>query len=154
MDWAALDELVAVAAASTAAPPGTFDLELDPNIPLLRVDAAQVERALANVLDNASQFTGGEPVTIRGRANGPNVLLRISDHGPGIPREDLERIFEPFYRAHDGDKGSGLGLAIARGFLEVNGGRIRAESLPGQGTSFVIQLRAPVDAPAREQAPR
>jgi two-component system sensor histidine kinase KdpD len=153
-DWTALDELVAVAAAATAAPPDTFDLDLDPSIPLLRVDAAQVERALANVLENAAHFSGGEPVTIRGRANGPNVLLRVSDHGPGIPREDLERIFEPFYRAHSGDQGSGLGLAIARGFLEANGGRIRAESLPGQGTSFVIQLRAPVDAPATEPASR
>jgi two-component system, OmpR family, sensor histidine kinase KdpD len=153
-DWAALDELVAVAAASTGAPSGIFDLDLDPELRLLRVDAAQIERALANVLENAARFAGDQPVTIRGHANGPNVLLRISDHGPGIPREDLERIFEPFYRAHQGDHGSGLGLAIARGFLEANGGRIRAESLPGQGTSFVIQLRAPVEATAREPAPR
>ena len=143
-----------MAAASTGAPAGTFDLDLDPELPLLRVDAAQIERALANVLENAAHFAGDQPVTIRGRANGPNVVLRISDHGPGIPREDLERIFEPFYRAHQGDHGSGLGLAIARGFLESNGGRIRAESLPGQGTSFVIQLRAPVEATAREPAPR
>jgi two-component system sensor histidine kinase KdpD len=103
------------------------------------------------VLENAAHFAGDDPVTIRGRANGPNVLLRISDRGPGVAREDLERIFEPFYRAHDGDSGSGLGLAIARGFLEANGGRIRAESLPGQGTSFVIQLRAP-EQPDREPA--
>jgi two-component system, OmpR family, sensor histidine kinase KdpD len=151
-DWAALDELVAVAVASTGAPAGSFDVDLDPSIPLLRVDAAQVERALANVLDNAARFAGDEPVTIRGRADGPNVLLRVSDHGPGVPQEDLERIFEPFYRAHDADQGSGLGLAIARGFFEANGGRIRAESLPGQGTSFVIQLRTPVDAPAGEPA--
>jgi two-component system, OmpR family, sensor histidine kinase KdpD len=151
-DWTALDELVAVAVASTAAPPGTFDLDLDPEIPLLRVDAAQIERALANVLENAASFAGDEPIMVRARANGPTVLLRITDHGPGIPREQLERIFEPFYRAHDGDQGSGLGLAIARGFLEANGGRIRAESLPGQGTSFVIQLRAPAEAPAGEPA--
>jgi two-component system sensor histidine kinase KdpD len=150
-DWTALDELVAVAVASVDAPPATFDLDLDRDIPLLRVDAAQVERALANVLENAAHFAGDDPVTIRGRANGPNVLLRISDRGPGVAREDLERIFEPFYRAHDGDSGSGLGLAIARGFLEANGGRIRAESLPGQGTSFVIQLRAP-EQPDREPA--
>jgi two-component system, OmpR family, sensor histidine kinase KdpD len=152
-DWASLDELVAVAVASAAAPPGTFDLDIEPDIPLLRVDAAQIERALANVLDNSARFAGGEPVTIRGRADGSNVLLRISDRGPGVPREHLERIFEPFYRADDGEQGSGLGLAIARGFLEANGGRIRAESLPGQGTSFVIQLRTPVETPAREPTP-
>jgi two-component system sensor histidine kinase KdpD len=153
-DWVALDELVAVAVASTGTQAGTFDLDLDPNIPLLRVDGAQIERALANVLENSAHFAGDQPVTIRGRATGRNVLLRVSDHGPGIQRENLERIFEPFYRAHDGDQGSGLGLAIARGFLEANGGRIRAESLPGQGTSFVIQLRAPMNATAQEPAPR
>jgi two-component system sensor histidine kinase KdpD len=111
-----------------------------------------VERALANVLENAARFAGGEPVTIRGRASGPRVLLRISDRGPGVRRDELERIFEPFYRAHDGDQGSGLGLAIARGFLEANGGGIRAESLPGQGTSFVIQFPVPERARAGEHA--
>jgi two-component system, OmpR family, sensor histidine kinase KdpD len=153
-DWASLEELLAVAVASTDAPPGTFDLEIDPALPLLRVDAAQLERALANVLENSAHFAGDQPVTVRGRATGPNVLLRISDRGPGVPRADLERIFEPFYRLDDGDSGSGLGLAIARGFLEANGGRIRAESLPGQGMSFVIQLPVPVDAPAGEPTPR
>jgi len=153
-DWASLDELVEGAVASADAPRRTFDLDIDPDLPLLRVDAAQLERALANVLENSAHFAGDEPVTVRGRATGPNVLLRISDRGPGVPRADLERIFEPFYRLQDGASGSGLGLAIARGFLEANGGRIRAESLPGQGTSFVIQLPVPVDAPAGEPAPQ
>ena len=59
-------------------------------------------------------------------------------------------MFEPFYRSRErsDSSGSGLGLAIARGFLEANGGRIRAESLPGQGTSFVIQVPLPAGEPA------
>jgi two-component system sensor histidine kinase KdpD len=69
-----------------------------------------------------------------------------------VPRLELERIFEPFYRSQDGDSGSGLGLAIARGFLEANGGGIRAESLPGQGTSFVVQFPVPDQAPAEQAA--
>ena len=74
--------------------------------------------------------------------------LRVSDRGPGIPKEELERVFEPFYRARgSGASGSGLGLAIARGFVEANGGRLKAESLPGQGTTFVFQLPVPVEAP-------
>ena len=86
-------------------------------------------------------------MAIRARATDRQIVIRISDRGPGIAREDLERVFEPFHRLSGEDgPGSGLGLAIARGFLEANGGRIRAESLPGQGTSFVIQL--PVDAAA------
>jgi two-component system sensor histidine kinase KdpD len=83
------------------------------------------------------------------------VVLRISDHGPGIPQEELERVFEPFHRSRESSEstGSGLGLAIARGFLEANGGRIRAESLPGQGTSFVIQVPIPAGDPAPAPPP-
>jgi two-component system, OmpR family, sensor histidine kinase KdpD len=153
-DWCSLEELVGVAAASAGGPPGTFHVDIAQDLPLLRVDAVQLERALANVLENAARYCGEEPVTIRGRANGAKVLLRISDRGPGVPRDDLERIFEPFYRLHGGEKGSGLGLAIARGFLEANGGRIRAESRRGEGTTFVIQLSAPVDARSGEPATR
>ena len=72
--------------------------------------------------------------------------------GRGSRRARLERIFEPFYRIPARTApGSGLGLAIARGFLEANGGRIRAESLPGQGTSFVIQLPVPPSAGRRRR---
>jgi two-component system sensor histidine kinase KdpD len=143
---------VAVAVASVDAPPDTFGVQIEDDVPLIRVDAAQVERALANVLENSARFAAGQAVTIRGRASGPKVLLRISDNGPGVPRGDLERIFEPFYSGAEGNHGSGLGLAIARGFLEANGGAIRAESLPRQGTSFVVQFPVPAEAPAGEPA--
>ncbi len=131
-----------------------YDVELDPDLPLVRADAAQLERALANVLENSSRFAGEGPVTIRGRAADRFVILRVSDRGPGIAGDELERIFEPFHRSRerDGEGGSGLGLAIARGFLEANGGRIRAESLPGQGTSFVIQVPIPAEVPASPAA--
>jgi two-component system sensor histidine kinase KdpD len=74
---------------------------------------------------------------------GQEVVVRIVDRGPGISAAEIERIFEPFHRgaAHSVDhKGSGLGLAIVRGFVEANGGRVWAESLPGQGTTFVVAL--------------
>jgi two-component system sensor histidine kinase KdpD len=146
-DWCSLEDMVRVALDSVQPPPGGFDVQLDPDLPLLRVDAAQVERALANVLDNASRYAGDEPVTIRARGTGRQLLLRIGDRGPGIAREKLERIFEPFHGAGE-HAGSGLGLAIARGFLEANGARIRAESLPGQGTTIVITLPVPAEQPA------
>jgi two-component system sensor histidine kinase KdpD len=149
-DWCSVEELVRSAIESGPAPPAGFDVDLDEGLPLVNVDAAQLDRALANVLENSIRFAGDEPVTIRGRASERSVVLRISDHGPGIAKEELERVFDPFHRSGERGGGSGLGLAIARGFLEVNGGRIRAESLPGQGTSFVIQLAVPVAAPAVE----
>ena len=144
--WTALDEVVRAAIDAVPSPPAGFDVQLDPDLPPVNADAAQLERAIANVLENETRYDGGEPVSVRARAAGRQLILRISDRGPGIARENLERIFEPFHRA-PGERGagSGLGLAIARGFLEANGGRIRAESLPGQGTSFVIQLPIPVE---------
>ena len=146
-DWIGVDEVLHAAMASVPAPAAGFDLQLEPELPPVNADADQLERALANVLENAARFAGDEPVTIRARGTERQIVVRISDHGPGIAREDLERVFEPFHRTSDEDgPGSGLGLAIARGFLEANGGRIRAESLPGQGTSFVVQL--PLDAGA------
>jgi two-component system sensor histidine kinase KdpD len=147
LDWASLDELVRVALDSVQAPPGGFDVQLDPDLPLMRVDAGQIERALANVLDNASRYAGDEPVSIRARGTDKHLLLRIGDRGPGIAREKLERIFEPFHGSGE-HAGSGLGLAIARGFLEANGARIRAESLPGQGTTIVITLPVSAEQPA------
>jgi two-component system sensor histidine kinase KdpD len=140
-DWVELDDVLRAALAQLPAPPGGFDLRLEPDLPAINADAAQLERAFANVLENTVRFAGEEPVSIRARAAGHGILVRVTDRGPGIRREDLERVFEPFHRAsEEGKSGSGLGLAIARGFLEANGGRIRAESLPAQGTTFVIQL--------------
>ena len=147
-DWCSVEELVQAAVEPVRAEAG-FDVVLDPELPLIRADAGQLERALGNVLENAARFAGGRAVAIRARAAERLVTLRVSDHGPGIPKEDLERIFEPFHRSREREAaGSGLGLAIARGFVEANGGRLRAESLPGQGTTFIFQLPIPVEAPA------
>lgn len=147
-DWCSLDEVLRASAASTSAGASAFSLRLD-ELPLVRADAAQLERAFANLLENAARHSGGHEVLVRARRVGERVLVRVVDRGPGIPPAQLERVFEPFYRsgtAETGHRGSGLGLAIARGFLEVNGGRVHAESLPGQGTSFVVEL--PVGEPA------
>jgi two-component system sensor histidine kinase KdpD len=116
-------------------------LALDDDLPPLRADPAQLERAFANLLDNAVVHGGGEPVLVRSRLVGPRLVVRVVDSGPGIPHNERERIFEPFYRAPDGNgSGSGLGLAIARGFVAANEGELEVESLPGQGTSFVVSF--------------
>jgi two-component system sensor histidine kinase KdpD len=78
-----------------------------------------------------------------GRPSGGRVIVRVVDRGPGIPPAQLERVFEPFYRAGTaagGHRGSGLGLAIARGFTQASSGSLHVESLPGQGASFVFEL--------------
>jgi two-component system sensor histidine kinase KdpD len=112
-------------------------------LPPVRVDAVQMQRALANVLENALRLSApGESVNVRLTATRQDVLIRVTDHGPGVPEAERERIFEPFHRVASGgdERGAGLGLAIARGFTEANGGRMWLESREGQGASFVIAL--------------
>ena len=140
--------MLEAAAEDLGLPEGTFRLSIDPDLPQVRADAAQLERAFANLLENASRHGGGHPVSVRARAVGPRIIVRVVDRGPGIPSAQRDRIFEPFYRSgteRTGHRGSGLGLAITRGFVEVNGGTVSVESLPGQGTTFVVEL--PLDAP-------
>jgi two-component system, OmpR family, sensor histidine kinase KdpD len=142
-DWISVEESVRGTLAAVAEPPGGFDVSIDPDIPLITADAAQLERALVNVVDNAARHAGTHPVGVRARWTGPRVVIRVTDRGRGIPREELERIFEPFHRV-SGERrpGSGLGLAITRGFVEANGGRVRAESRPG-ATTFTVDLPVP-----------
>jgi two-component system, OmpR family, sensor histidine kinase KdpD len=149
-----LEEIVRAAADASPEPDAGFDIALDDQLPGLNCDAAQLERAVANVLENSARFAGDRPVTVRARAAGAWLTLRVSDQGPGIARDELERIFEPFHRALDRpSRGSGLGLAIARGFVEANRGRLRAESAPGKGSTFVFQLPAARDALRRTRLP-
>ena len=144
-DWCSIEEVVREAVASVTAPPKGFDISLDDDLPLIRADAAQLERALANVLENAARHAGESPVTIRASAPVNRLLLRVSDAGSGIPKEELERVFEPFHRSDRPGPGSGLGLAIARGFVELNGGRLRADSLPGRAATFLFDLPLATD---------
>ena len=124
-------------------------LELDAELPALSADPTQLERAFANLLENAVVHGEGRPVLVRSRLVGPRLVVRVVDRGPGIPENERERIFEPFYRAGgQAGGGSGLGLAIAKGFVEANGGEIAVESLPGQGSSFVVSFAAPELEPA------
>jgi len=150
-EWCSVDEVLR-AAADEVTTPTEFRLSIDSDLPLVRADAAQLERAFANLLENSARHNGGYAVSVRARHVGERVIVRIVDRGPGIPSTQLERVFEPFYRSGNdrtGHRGSGLGLAIARGFLDVNGAKVWAESLPGQGTSFVVQLPLePAPAPA------
>jgi two-component system sensor histidine kinase KdpD len=121
--------------------------------PLVHADPHQIERVVANLVENALRYSGEEPVQVQVRQTGSEVLVRVVDRGPGIARGETERIFEPFQRGSltRAVRGAGLGLAIARGFAEANGGRIFVESHDGQGATFVLALpvaAVPVEVPA------
>ena len=112
----------------------------DPEV--VRADAAQIERVLVNVLENALKFSSPtDTVELSASHDAARVSIRIRDHGPGVLEPDRERIFEPFERGSGSATGTGLGLAIARGFAEANGGRLRVEPVGSAGGSvFVLEL--------------
>jgi two-component system sensor histidine kinase KdpD len=145
-----LVDLLDAARGSLGAEGEQVRLALDDDLPALRADPTQLERAFANLLENAVVHGEGQPVLVRSRLVGPRLVVRVVDQGPGIPENLRERIFEPFYRAPGAASGtgSGLGLAIARGFIEANGGEVEVESLPGQGSSFVVTFGVPEAAAA------
>ncbi len=142
-EWTSLEDVL-FAAQEGLPEPIDLRLAVDPDVPPVRVDAAQLERAFANLLENGWRYSGRRPVSVHVRCDGARVVARVVDQGPGIDRAEQTRIFEPFYRgrklAQAPSNGSGLGLAIAKGFIEANGGSIGVDSLPGQGTSFVISF--------------
>ncbi len=143
-DWISLEEVLLAARDAVPTPAPEVRLSVAPDVPAIRADAVQLRQAFSNLLENASRYSEGLPIWVRARVTGDQVIVRIVDQGPGIPPAEQDRIFEPFYRGtpsgRGGWKGSGLGLAIAKGFIEANGGTISVDSLPGQGTSFVVEL--------------
>jgi two-component system sensor histidine kinase KdpD len=150
-EWISIEEVLLAARDGLPDGGGMVRLAVDPDVPVVRADATQLERAFANLLENARRYSDGLPVSVHARRAGSRLLVSVVDQGPGIGRAEQERIFEPFYRGPQrGSRpwtGSGLGLAIARGFVEANGGSIAVESLPGQGTSFVVAF--PIERDAR-----
>lgn len=111
--------------------------------PVVRADAHQVQRILVNLIENALKYSpAAEPVRVRVAATSAEAMVRVIDHGPGVPPEESERIFGAFQRGTGSGRahGAGLGLAIAEGFAEANGGRIWLESHQGQGATFVLAL--------------
>ncbi|HTJ56530.1 MAG TPA: sensor histidine kinase KdpD [Devosiaceae bacterium] len=121
------------------------ELDLAKDMPLLELDPVLTEQVLFNLLDNAAKYAD-ENTTIRIRSwrDGASEMLQVIDEGEGIPQDDLERIFDKFYRTRKSDRvraGTGLGLAISRGFIESMGGTIMASNRSdGHGAVFTISL--------------
>jgi len=146
-------ELIASAVESLG-PRGT-EVTVDVNEPLPRVrtDPVLLERAVANLIDNALTHAGGSGLRIEAGPVAGRVDIRVIDRGPGIRPEDREVVFQPFQPAGDSERrvGMGLGLAVARGFVEAVGGELDVEDTPGGGCTMVVRLSD--DGPAGAGSP-
>jgi signal transduction histidine kinase len=125
----------------------TLERQIPEGLPELRGDAAALRKAIANLLANAAKFAAaGRWIGLRAsaRPDGRALELRVEDKGPGIPREERERVFEPFHRGRAAESnatpGSGLGLSLVRHVVRAHGGRVHVEPREGGGAAFVVEL--------------
>jgi two-component system, NtrC family, sensor kinase len=127
-------------------------LRVAPRLPPAWLDANELEQVLANLVNNAvDAMEHGGTVTASARKEGSYILLQVADTGSGIPPEDLDRIFQPFFTTKPVGQGTGLGLAVVYGIVQGWGGTIQAESKPGEGTTMSVRIplasdREPMDA--------
>ncbi|MFF4535811.1 ATP-binding protein [Streptomyces aureus] len=138
-----LDEVVPMALLGV--PEGSVDLDIPESLPMVAVDSGLLERAVANLVENAVKYSPpDERVLVAASAMADRVEVRVVDRGPGVPDEAKDRIFAPFQRYGDAPRGTGvgLGLAVARGFAEAMGGTLNAEDTPGGGLTMVLTVRA------------
>jgi two-component system sensor histidine kinase KdpD len=131
-------------------------LEIMPELPMLKLDSVLLEQVLFNLLDNAGKYAPRDTsIILRAQRDGSLVQIAVLDEGPGIPEGDLERIFDKFYRVQAADRklaGTGLGLAICRGFVEAMGGTIVAANRKDRsGAAFTIIFPIPTELPAEHE---
>lgn len=127
-----------------------LSVEVQPKLPLAQMDFTLMQQTLSNLLLNAVMHTPATAaISVRARAEGKELVLRVSDDGPGLPADLLPRVFDKFVRAPNAPPGgSGLGLAIVKGFVEAQGGRITAENKASGGAVFTIHLPQSESPPA------
>ena len=158
-DWVELEDLIGAALARPAQFLGQHRLmvEVEPGLPLLPLDFVLMEQVLVNLLDNAAKYSPPETsIQVRAYREPKAVVLEVADEGPGIPPDQLERIFDKFHRITDGDRrgaGTGLGLSICRGIVEAHGGTIEAQNrADGPGALFRVRFPLTQTPPRLQEA--
>ncbi|OPX86139.1 sensor histidine kinase KdpD [Pelotomaculum sp. PtaB.Bin117] len=151
-EWCDIQDVVGVAVSRVGEPLNKRSLRIDiqPDLPLVKADYVLLEQVMVNLLDNALKYSdAGSEIAIAARKIDQNVSISVIDRGPNIPPEDLERVFDKFYRLHSPRQvsGTGLGLAISKGFIEAHGGRIEASNNPAGGVVITIILPSGAEGP-------
>ncbi len=142
-----INELIDAAIESLGPRGEDVELEEPVQLPRVSVDPVLLERAVANLIDNALIHARGHGLRVEAGAIAGRVDIRVIDRGPGIRSEDRDLVFQPFQRLGDSENrmGVGLGLAVSRGFVEAVGGELDVEDTPGGGCTMVIRLPALAD---------
>jgi two-component system sensor histidine kinase KdpD len=133
-------------------------VDLDEGIPMVKVDSRLLAEVIVNLIDNAAKYSPhASEIVIRGVIEGSSLTVSVQDQGPGIPSNELSRVFDKFYRGTSrsvkSKDGTGMGLAISRGIIEEHGGKIWAESPPGSGAIFFFRVPVETKNISRPLAP-
>jgi two-component system, OmpR family, sensor histidine kinase KdpD len=154
-DWVEIGDVIGTALSrlSRALAQHQLVVEVDPALPMLRLDFVLVEHVLVNLLENAAKYSPPQTtIRVKARRQGQAIVLKVVDEGVGIPPSERERIFDKFYRVQRGDRqgaGTGLGLSICRGIVDAHGGHITARSpANGRGSVFTVTFPLEKELPA------
>jgi two-component system sensor histidine kinase KdpD len=157
-EWQILDELVegAIRRVEPLLAGRRLHVLLAQDLPPISVDGMQLQQVLVNLLDNAIKFSPpGSPIRLTAALAGDSLEVRVTNSGEGVPPNELDRIFDRFYRVQSerssGSPGTGLGLAICKGIVETHGGSILAQSVPGVETTILFRIPVAVSPPAVDQ---
>jgi signal transduction histidine kinase len=140
------EETINLMTAAARAKRQTLELDLPDHIPTVCVDRRRCERILLNLVSNANRYTPpGGAIKVRVEVEPDYIVTSVTDNGQGVPEEDLDKIFNVYYRNSSADgkgagKSSGIGLAIAKYLAELHGGKIWAESKLGEGSTFYFTI--------------
>ncbi len=156
LEWCDVGDIIGVAAKrfDSCFSEHPFRIQLQPELPLVQLDYVLIEQVLVNLIDNACNYTpAGTPITLSAQRLDAVLEIAVSDHGPGLPADDFERVFEKFYRVKGSIAGgTGLGLSICRGLVEAHGGTMSAGNNPDGGARFTIRLPAASPPPPVREA--
>lgn len=127
------------------------DMRIGDDVPEVPIDVVQIDQVFTNLIENAVKFTPpGSPISLVVVGNDQGVRVTVADRGPGIPKEDRTRIFEPFERAATTASGTGLGLAISNAIVIAHGGRMWVSNQPTGGAAFTFELPSTPSENSRE----
>ncbi|MCE7935150.1 MAG: sensor histidine kinase KdpD [Chlorobi bacterium CHB2] len=150
-EWGELAEIIGTALSRLQGIIAKHQLvtEVEPDLPLLRLDVVLIEQVLVNLIENAVKYSlPASTITLRAFRAGDMVVIEVEDEGVGISAQDIEKVFDKFYRVEHGDRviaGTGLGLSICRGIVEEHGGRIIAASPGKLGRGAIFRVTFPVE---------